>query len=144
MPPMFSKVSSTLEVAPLSRNFTRLIDGVESQGGVPVLATSIVRRNFNSDGTLNNGTALHVNGLGVDLPREMRNLARQQGVGLIDLTALTKQMVEQLGPERSKALFLTNEVGDNTRTSDYGADQFAQLARNEMRRQGIVPADLFR
>ncbi|WP_205327225.1 RICIN domain-containing protein [Glycomyces sp. YM15] len=125
-------------------NLTRLIDGVEAQGGVPVLVTSIVRRSFNSDGTLNNGTALHVNGLGVDLPREMRNVAQQQGVKLIDMTALTKQMVEQLGPERSKALYLTNEVGDNTHTSDYGADQFAQLVRNEMRSQGIVPAALFR
>jgi hypothetical protein len=65
-------------------------------------------------------------------------------VDLIDLTALTKQMVEQLGPERSKALFLTNEASDNTHTSEYGADQFAQLVRNEMRDQGIVPAGLFR
>ncbi|MEU5154080.1 RICIN domain-containing protein [Glycomyces sp. NPDC021274] len=125
-------------------NLTRLIDGVEAQGGVPVLVTPIVRRSFNSDGTLNNGTALHVNGVGVDLPREMRTLAQQQGVDLIDMTALTKQMVEQLGTERSKALFLTNEAGDNTHTSDYGADQFAQLVRNEMRNQGIVPAGLFR
>ncbi|MEV3938423.1 RICIN domain-containing protein [Glycomyces sp. NPDC049804] len=125
-------------------NLTRLIDGVEAQGGVPVLVTPIVRRSFNGDGTLNNGTALHVNGVGADLPREMRSLAQQQGVQLIDLTALTKQMVEQLGPERSKALFLTNEASDNTHTSEYGADQFAQLVRNEMRRQGIVPAGLFR
>lgn len=125
-------------------NLTRLIDGVEAQGGVPVLVTPIVRRWFNSDGTLNNGTALHVNGVGVDLPREMRTLAQQQGVDLIDLTALTKQLVEQLGPERSKALFLTNEASDNTHTSEYGADQFAQLVRNDMRNQGIVPAGLFR
>ncbi|MDA1361371.1 RICIN domain-containing protein [Glycomyces luteolus] len=125
-------------------NLTRLIDGVEAQGGVPVLVTPIVRRSFNGDGTLNNGTALHVNGVGVDLPREMRNLAQQQGVKLVDLTALTKQMVEQLGPERSKALFLTNEAGDNTHTSEYGADQFAQLVRGELRSQGIVPAALFR
>jgi lysophospholipase L1-like esterase len=125
-------------------NLTRLIDGVKAQGGVPVLVTPIVRRSFNSDGTLNNGTALHVNGLGVDLPREMRNLAAQQGVKLIDLTALTKQLVEQLGPEGSKALYLTNEASDNTHTSEYGADQFARLVRGEMRSQGVVPAGLFR
>jgi lysophospholipase L1-like esterase len=125
-------------------NLTKLIDGVEAQGGVPVLVTPIVRRSFNSDGTLNNGTALHVNGVGADLPREMRTLAQQQGVKLIDLTALTKRLVEQLGPERSKALYLTNEASDNTHTSEYGADQFAQLVRNDMRNQGIVPAGLFR
>jgi lysophospholipase L1-like esterase len=125
-------------------NLTRLIDGVKAQGGVPVLVTPIVRRSFNSDGTLNNGTALHVNGVGVDLPREMRNLAAQQGVKLVDLTALTKQLVEQLGPEGSKALYLTNEASDNTHTSEYGADQFARLVRGEMRSQGVVPAGLFR
>jgi lysophospholipase L1-like esterase len=125
-------------------NLTRLIDGVEAQGGVPVLVTPIVRRWFNSDGTLDNGTALHVNGVGVDLPREMRTLAQQQGVELIDLTALTRQLVEQLGPERSEALYLTDEASDNTHTSEYGADQFAQLVRNDMRSQGIVPAGMFR
>ncbi|MGO4759291.1 carbohydrate esterase, partial [Streptomyces sp. 2MCAF27] len=41
-------------------NLTALIDGVRARGGAPVLVTPIVRRWFNTDGTLNNGTALHV------------------------------------------------------------------------------------
>lgn len=125
-------------------NLTRLIEGVEAQGGTPVLVTPIVRRSFNSDGTLNNNTALHVNGVGVNLPAEMRTLAQQQGVDLIDLTALTKRRVEALGPEGSKALFLTNEASDNTHTSERGATEFAQLVLGELRTQGILSADLFR
>lgn len=39
-------------------NLTGLIDGVRDQGGTPVLVTPIVRRWFNDDGTLNNGTAI--------------------------------------------------------------------------------------
>jgi lysophospholipase L1-like esterase len=125
-------------------NLTGLIDGVRDEGGTPVLVTPIVRRWFNDDGTLNNGTALHVNGLGVDLPVEMRSLAEEEGVGLIDLTALTKQRVEELGPEDSEALYLTNEADDNTHLSERGATEFAQLVLGELRAQSVIPADLFR
>lgn len=125
-------------------NLTRLIDGVRARGGRPVLVTPIVRRWFNTDGTLNNGTALHVNGLGVDLPAEMRALAAERGVPLIDLTALTKRLVEQLGPEGSKALYLYNEARDNTHTSVHGATEFARLVLGELRAQRLVAADVIR
>ena len=125
-------------------NLTRMIDEVRAQGGTPVLVTPIVRRRFNSDGTLNNGVALHVNERGVDLPAEMRRLAQSKSVDLIDMTALTKQLVEELGPEASKALYLTDEEGDNTHTSEHGATEFAQLVIGELRTQEVFPADLFR
>ncbi|GAB4004625.1 hypothetical protein GCM10029992_50200 [Glycomyces albus] len=117
-------------------NLTRMIDEVRDQGGTPVLVTPIVRRRFNSDGTLNNGAALHVNGRGVDLPAQMRDLAGSEGVSLIDLTLLTKELVEDLGPEASKALYLTNEEGDNTHLSEYGATEYSRLATEEMQAQG--------
>jgi lysophospholipase L1-like esterase len=125
-------------------NLTSMINSVRAEGGTPVLVTPIVRRWFNSDGTLNNGTALHVNGVGVDLPAQMRGLAQQLGVDLIDLTALSKRLVEQMGPEGSKALFLTNEAGDNTHTSERGATEFARLVLGELRAQQILPATQFR
>jgi lysophospholipase L1-like esterase len=121
-----------------------LIEGVREQGGTPVLVTPIVRRWFNDDGTLDNGTALHVNGLGVDLPAEMRGLAAEEGVALIDLTALTKQRVEELGPEESEALFLTNEADDNTHTSERGATDFSQLVLGELAAQDLISAELIR
>lgn len=125
-------------------NLTALIEGVRERGGQPVLVTPIVRRWFNSDGTLNNGTALIVNGLGVDLPAEMRSLAADRGVPLVDLTALTKRRVEELGPEASKALFLYNEKRDNTHTSVRGATEFAALVLGELRAQGLVPERVVR
>ncbi|MEU1801707.1 rhamnogalacturonan acetylesterase [Streptomyces sp. NPDC019937] len=125
-------------------HLTALLDGVRARGGEPVLVTPIVRRWFNDDGTLDNATALHINGLGVNLPDEMRALAAEQRVPLIDLTALTRQLVERLGPEGSKALYLTDEARDNTHTSAHGATEFARLVLGELRAQALVPGGVIR
>ncbi|MGW4235379.1 rhamnogalacturonan acetylesterase [Streptomyces sp. NPDC004749] len=125
-------------------NLTAMVERVRERGGRPVLVTPVVRRWFNTDGTLANGTALHVNGLGVDLPAEMRALAARLDVPLVDLTALTRRRVEERGPEASKALFLYDEKRDNTHTSERGATEFAALVVGELRAQGLVRASLVR
>ncbi|WP_137991760.1 rhamnogalacturonan acetylesterase [Streptomyces vilmorinianum] len=132
------------DAATYRANLTTLVEGIRDRGGRPVLVTPIVRRWFNADGTLNNGVALLVNGLGVDHPAEIRALAAQLDTPLIDLTALTKARVEQLGPEASKALYLTTEKRDNTHTSVRGATEYATLVLGELRAQGIVPERLIR
>ncbi|MFE5242953.1 MULTISPECIES: rhamnogalacturonan acetylesterase [unclassified Streptomyces] len=119
-------------------NLTTMIENVRAEGGRPVLVTPIVRRWFNTDGTLDNGTALLVNGLGVDLPAEMRALADEQDTPLVDLTALTKARVEELGPEGSKALYLYDEKRDNTHTSVRGAGEYAALVLAGLRDQGLL------
>jgi hypothetical protein len=121
-------------------NLETLVAGVRDQGGRPVLVTPIVRRWFNADGTLDNNTALLVNGLGVDHPAVTRSVAAAHDVPLIDLTARTKALVESLGPEASKALYLYNEKRDNTHTSVHGATVYAGLVRDELVAQGLVPA----
>lgn len=119
-------------------NLTAMIEEVRAEGGRPVLVTPIVRRWFNADGTLDNGTALLVNGLGVDLPAEMRTLAAEQNTPLVDLTALTRARVEELGPEGSKALYLYDEKRDNTHTSVRGATEYAGLVLAELRTLGLL------
>ncbi|MGO4755825.1 carbohydrate esterase, partial [Streptomyces sp. 2MCAF27] len=59
-------------------------------------------------------------------------------------TALTKRLVEQLGPEGSKALYLYNEARDNTHTSVHGATEFARLVLGELRAQRLVPTGVIR
>ncbi|THA74285.1 rhamnogalacturonan acetylesterase [Streptomyces sp. A0642] len=125
-------------------NLTAMIDAIRAEGGRPVLVTPIVRRWFNADGTLDNGTALLVNGLGVDLPAQIRLLAAEHDVPLVDLTALTRQRVEELGPEGSKALYLTAEKRDNTHTSERGATEYAAMVRDALRDQHLLPGRLFR
>lgn len=120
-------------------NLETLVAGVRARGGDPVLVTPIVRRWFNADGTLNNDTALLVNGLGVDHPAVIRSVAAAEHVPLIDLTAKTKALVESLGVEGSKAIYLYNEKRDNTHTSVHGATVYAGLVRDELLAQHLVP-----
>jgi lysophospholipase L1-like esterase len=129
----------TTDAATYRANLETLVTGVREQGGQPVLVTPVVRRWFNADGTLDNGTALLVNGLGVDHPAVVRSVAAEAAVPLIDLTAKTKALVESLGVEGSKALYLTDEKRDNTHTSAYGATVFAGLVRDELVAQRLVP-----
>lgn len=120
-------------------NLETLVAGIREKGGRPVLVTPIVRRWFNADGTLNNNTALLVNGLGVDHPAVIRSVAAAEDVPLIDLTAKTKALVESLGVEGSKAIYLYNEKKDNTHTSVHGATVYAGLVRDELVALRLVP-----
>ncbi|MET4656618.1 lysophospholipase L1-like esterase [Streptomyces sp. PvP037] len=120
-------------------NLEALVAGVRERGGEPVLVTPVVRRWFNTDGTLDNDTALLVNGLGVDHPAVIRSVAADRDVPLIDLTARTKELVESLGVEGSKALYLYNEKRDNTHTSVHGATVYADLVREELLNLRLVP-----
>ncbi|GGL82122.1 rhamnogalacturonan acetylesterase [Streptomyces fumigatiscleroticus] len=134
----------TTDEATYRANLETLVAGVRDKGGRPVLVTPIVRRWFNADGTLDNDTALLVNGLGVNHPAVVREVAAAQDVPLIDLTAKTKALVESLGTEGSKALYLYDEKRDNTHTSAYGATVYAGLVRDELRARHLVPGGLFR
>lgn len=69
----------TTDEAMYRANLETLVRGIRDKGGRPVLVTPIVRRWFNADGTLNNNTALLVNGLGVDLPGVVRSVAAAEG-----------------------------------------------------------------
>ncbi|MGW2642108.1 rhamnogalacturonan acetylesterase [Streptomyces sp. NPDC001348] len=134
----------TTDEATYRANLETLVSGVREKGGRPVLVTPIVRRWFNSDGTLNNDTALLVNGLGVNHPEVIRQVAAAEHVPLVDLTAKTKALVESLGVEGSKALYLYNEKKDNTHTSVHGATLYAGLVRDELLAQHLVPKDRVR
>ncbi|MFF9117837.1 rhamnogalacturonan acetylesterase [Streptomyces massasporeus] len=129
----------TTDEATYRANLEALVAGVRERGGQPVLVTPVVRRWFNPDGTLNNATALLVNGLGVDHPAVIRSVAAAGDVPLIDLTAKTKALVESLGVEGSKALYLTDEARDNTHTSVRGATAYAGLVRDELVTLRLVP-----
>lgn len=129
----------TTDEATYRANLETLVAGVREKGGEPVLVTPVVRRWFNADGTLNNGTALLVNGLGVDHPAVIRSVAADRDVPLIDLTAKTRTLVESLGVEASKALYLYNEKRDNTHTSVHGATVYAELVRDELAALRLVP-----
>lgn len=134
----------TTDEATYRANLETLVAGIRDRGGRPVLVTPIVRRWFNADGTLDNDIALLVNGLGVDLPGVIRSVAATERVTLIDLTAQTKALVESLGVEGSKALYLYNEKKDNTHTSAHGATVYAGLVRDALVARHLLPEDRVR
>ena len=114
-------------------NLTRMVTELRTRHARPVLVSPPVRRLFDSATGHLNATALHVTGLGVDLPAEMAAVAAEQEVPYINLTAASAALVEGLGIEGSKQLYLSNELSDNTHFSEYGADQFGLLVLEGLR-----------
>ncbi|ONI90045.1 rhamnogalacturonan acetylesterase [Saccharothrix sp. ALI-22-I] len=135
----FGHNDKTTTAETFTANLTTLVDGVRARGGTPVLVTPPVRRLFDGNGLLT-PTALHVNSVGVDLPARMRSLATSRRVPLIDLTAKSKALVENLGPTASQRLFLTaanDGVTDNTHFSMAGAFEMSALVLQGMRERNL-------
>jgi lysophospholipase L1-like esterase len=111
-----------------------------THGMQPVLVTSMHRRSFDSSGHI-------VNTLG-DYPEAVRRVAREQGVPLIDLNAMSRILYEALGPGRSVKAFVhfkagaypnqPKDVEDNTHFSSYGAWELARCVLEGIRAE--VPA----
>jgi hypothetical protein len=101
---------------------------------LPVLVTPPVRHSFGSTGKLT-PTGLIVNNLGVDLPAVIRDLAGRQHVPLIDLTARSQALLEQLGETASWPLYLTGRhdgVQDYAHFSEHGGAVMAGLLTKGM------------
>jgi len=118
-----------------------------------VLFNSIVRRNFvaNENAVLEDDMQIEASAGDVDQEEGLalidthgayldspRNVAGELGVTFIDLNRITHELVEELGPEASKSLFVWVEPNtvplypkgkeDNTHLNVYGARRVAKLA----------------
>jgi lysophospholipase L1-like esterase len=125
-------------------NLETLVAGVRSRGGRPVLVTPPCRHLFAADGTVT-PTGRVVNNLGVDLPAVIRDEAAKLAVPLVDLTARSQALLEQLGPDASWDLYLTTArdgVQDATHFSGYGATVMAGLVAGGLR-DAHLPAARF-
>lgn len=74
-----------------SENLARFIDEVRQADAKPVLVTSLTRRIFAPDGTLNNELLPYV--------EAARNVAANHAVPIIDLHAMSRDLVVKLGPD---------------------------------------------
>jgi lysophospholipase L1-like esterase len=99
------------------------------RGGVPVLVTPVHRRTFDRTGKIANSHG--------DYPEAVRQVAREENVSLIDLSAMSKILYETLGPEGSKAAF---KDGDGTHHNNYGSYELAKCVVEGIRaaRLGIA------
>lgn len=118
----------------------KYIAAARSKGGIPVLVTSMHRRNFDANGKI-------INTLG-DYPAAMRETAREENVALIDLNEMSKTLYEALGETPSLKAFVhyaansfpnqPQPIQDNTHFSNYGAYELAKCVVTGIRQS--IPA----
>ena len=116
-------------------NLEKFVDETREKGGIPILATPIVRRRFDKEGNF-----YDVHG---DYPKVVRGVAAEKNVILLDMHTKSEKLVIQYGEENSKQLFLHIAAGeypslpegktDDTHFSPTGAFRICDLAAEEIR-----------
>lgn len=141
-------------------NLRKFVEETRAKGGIPVLFNSIVRRNFEKSGADAVADAIKQddirNGIDPKAPKEVieegaklidthgaylnspANVAKELNVTFIDLNSLTHKLVEDMGPEKSKELYLWVQPKtvpalpdgreDNTHLNVHGASIVAEMA----------------
>jgi lysophospholipase L1-like esterase len=112
-----------------------IIAETRQKGGIPILVTSMHRRNFDDNGLIKNTLG--------DFPEAVRQVATEENLSLIDLNAISKILWESLGVENSKKAFVhvpagvypgqDKEILDNTHFSNFGAYQLAKCVVEELK-----------
>ncbi len=118
----------------------------KAKGAQPVLFTSIVRRKFDRNGMLQDTHGEYVT--------VVRKLAAELKIPLVDLNKKFGDLVQALGPEESKKLFLYVEPKqferapdgkkDDTHLCVYGATKVAALAIEGLKETGLPLAKFIR
>lgn len=112
------------------QNLINYINEAKAKGAFPILFTSIPRRIFDKEGNL-----MDTHG---DYVTIVRDLAKEIHIPLVDLNQKMAKLIQELGPEESKKLFLWFKPGqfkkipegkqDDTHLNVYGANKVAELA----------------
>ncbi len=123
---------STRYAAPFGaykENLARFVTEARSVHAQPLVLTPVVRRRFDMNG--------HFYDTHGDYPLAVKDVAAELDVPLIDVHALSRDLIETLGEEESKKLFLWIEPGvysslpdgkqDDTHFSELGARRIAGL-----------------
>ena len=118
-------------------NLRKFVAETRSKGGIPVLFNSMVRRKFycNENG-LYTDSLIDTHG---DYLLSPKRIAEEKGVVFIDMNKITHDLVKQMGPEKSKELFMwVGKRKDDTHLNIKGARIVASLAIEEVGKK--IPA----
>jgi len=117
-------------------NLIRFVKESREKGAIPILFSSISRRNFNEQGVL-----ISTHG---DYPLEARLVAQEFKVPFIDLEYFTEILETSFGPEKSKELHLHYQPGENpyypdgksddTHLSLKGATEISKIVIRELKK----------
>jgi lysophospholipase L1-like esterase len=123
-------------------NLIKFISETKAKKAIPVLLTPVTRRRFK------NGQIQETH---QEYSALVKEVAKQQGVSLIDLDTRSRELLQRFGEEQSKLLFLQLQPGehpnypegkeDNTHFSELGARLMAQLVLSEIKSQNIELAN---
>ncbi len=118
-----------------TQDMRTFITETKKRGGIPVLLTPTERRSVNAEGVLQPTHG--------DYPDATRKLAKEEGVALIDLTAMTQTLYNALGAEGSKQALVhypantfpgqDKPLADNTHFNPYGAYEIAKCVLQGIR-----------
>jgi lysophospholipase L1-like esterase len=140
------KVDRYTPPADYRANLLRFVEETRARGATPVLLTPVVRRRFDSTGTVRDSHG--------EYPGIVRAVAAERQVILVDMHRASARLLERYGADSSRALFLQLEAGmnpnypngvnDNTHFSPLGAREMAGLVIDAMREQQLPLAALLR
>ncbi|HKW00485.1 MAG TPA: rhamnogalacturonan acetylesterase [Vicinamibacterales bacterium] len=115
-------------------NLVRYVTEARAAGAVPILVTSIVRRNLTADGHVKTDALL-------PYVEEVRRLAAERHILLMDMYALSLRQCESLGPAGCAALNATTADGgpDTTHLNAVAQQAVGEIAAREFTRV-VLPA----
>lgn len=121
-------------------NLIKFVTEAREKGAIPILFSSIARRNFNEKGVL-----ISTHG---EYPQEARLVAQEYQVPFIDLEYYSEELEKSYGPEKSAALHLhykPGEVGyypegksDDTHLSKKGAIEISEIVIRELKKMKLL------
>jgi lysophospholipase L1-like esterase len=123
---------STLPGSTFEEHLSIYVDFARKVGAIPILATSIQRNYWESDGKTLQQTHV-IPGRG-DYPQATRNLAASKQVALVDMTKLTEDYLEGIGMAAANKIFV-----DKAHLNVAGARAFAKLFTDDLVSQKIAP-----
>lgn len=108
-----------------------------ARGGVPVIVSSMERRNFDAQGRLKPSL--------LEYAEAARRVAEDMKLAYIDLNGMSQAFYAALGPERSQAAHpMNNGKLDNTHHNNYGAAQLARFVAQGLRDARVPVASQLR
>jgi len=125
------------------QNLIKFVTETRSRQATPILLTPVTRRYFDKDG--------HIKETHVAYSAATLAVAKDYRVLVVDMDKLSRELMQQLGNETSKLLFMhlapsdhpNYPLGrsDDTHFNELGARKMAQLVVNDLRAQHLALAE---
>ncbi|KAI0687069.1 SGNH hydrolase [Earliella scabrosa] len=116
-----------MKIAPpesMGANLTVMVHDIRAAGGVPVLVTSLTRRNFFANGSVNDALGPWAD--------ETMVIAEEEHTHLLDLHGASIEYVEAIGPDAAHRL--NRSPGDTTHLNANGTIVFGRMVAQLMAR----------